>query len=116
MLNLGDISALLDETTQQLSQSTTLTPQAGISLIDQWIIPLGEAENTKDFASQLQELKTLLTDNPEDSAVQTLLARLADGLTEFSSQVGPEGELPSLMTGLASALRQVGGTSAAENT
>lgn len=116
MLDLGDTNALLDETTQQLSQSTILTPQAGISLIDQWIIPLGEAENTKDFASQLQELKTLLTEKPEDSAVQTLLDRLADDLTEFSSQVGPEGEMSSLMTGLASALRQVGGTSTAENT
>lgn len=116
MLNLSDANALLDETTQQLSQSPVLTPQAGISLIDQWITPLGEGENTKDFASQLRELKTLLTGNPEDSAVQTLLAQLADGLTEFSSQVDPEGEMSSLMTALASALRQLGGTSMAENT
>lgn len=109
MLTHSDTTALLDETTRQLSQPDSLTPQAGVALIDHWVGPLGEAENTEGFARQLQELKTLLADtSPDADAIRSKLVRLADDLTEFSAHVGSEGELPALLTGLASTLRQAG--------
>lgn len=109
MLTHSDTSALLDKTTQQLSQSDGLTPQSGITLIDQWVGPLGEAENTKGFARRLQELKTLLADtSPDEDAIRSIMVGLADDLTPFSAQVGSEGELPALLMGLASTLRQAG--------
>ena len=115
MMTLNDTSALLEETTNALSQPEQPASETATTLIDQWIGALSEGENTQEFAGQLTELKTMLQNTPaEAGAVGPLMGKLAQKLTEFSTQVGSEGELPPLLTGLAAALRKAGGTSVAD--
>lgn len=115
MITLADTSALLDKTTEQLSGDITqLTPRAGIQLVEQWIGTLQEGENTKPMADKLTEIRDLLeTGKTEGKPLTNALGELADMLSELSPQMGSEGEMPSLLDGLATALRQVGGTSKA---
>lgn len=115
MMTLNDTSALLDETTVALSHPEQPATQVATTLIDQWIAALSEGENTQEFAGQLTELKAMLQNTPANArAVGMLMGQLAEKLTQFSTQVGSEGELPSLLMGLAAALRQAGGTSIAD--
>lgn len=108
MLSLADTTNLLDQTTTQLmAESDSLTPQAGIALIESWLAPLQEGENTRPLADQLVTLKTLLAAKPVDeSAVRRVVGPLAEQLTLFSTQMGGEGEMPALLEGLSTALRQ----------
>lgn len=116
MIDHADTTDLLDQTTQTLTgESGTPTPQEGIALIDQWIAPLEAGENTKPIAEELQKLKTLLKAEPVDSgAVFAILGEIAIQLTAIAPDMGSEGEMPSLLEGLASALRLTAGTSKAD--
>ncbi|MBD2757422.1 hypothetical protein [Spirosoma validum] len=113
MMTLADATDLLQQTTEQLSANTdTLTPQAGVTLIDQWIEPLTTAENTHPIADQLKQLKSLLQAPAIDKdAIQNCLSELADLTSTMGIGMGSEGEMPSLMDGLAAAIRQAGQTS-----
>lgn len=117
MLSLADTTSLLDETTSQvMSETGTLTPQSGIALIDEWLQPLQEAENTKPMAEHLSQLKTLLqATSPDGEAVRAKLGVLAEQLSILGTDMGGEGEMPSLMDALAAALRQAGGSSKADS-
>lgn len=117
MLTLADASSLVQETTEQLhTDPGALTPQAGVALIDQWLEPLMTAENTRPIAEKLQELKTLLRVSAiDDDAVKTRMGELAELTSTMGSGMGSEGEMPSLLDGLASALRQAGQTSKADS-
>jgi len=45
MMTLADTTSLLEQTTDLVSgQTESLTPQAGINLIDQWLEPLRAAK------------------------------------------------------------------------
>lgn len=116
MLSLADTTDLLDQTTTQLmGESDALTPQAGMALIDAWLAPLQGGENTRPLADQLVTLKSLLAANPVDeSAVRGVVGPLAEQLTLFSTQMGGEGEVPALLEGLATALRQASDGSKAD--
>lgn len=116
MLTLADSTDLLQQTTQQLSAGDdSLTPQAGIALIDQWLEPLMTAENTRPIADKLQQLKTLLQAPAINTdAVQTRMGELAELTSMLGTGVGSEGEMPSLLEGLSSALRETGQTSKAD--
>ena len=116
MMTIADTTALLDETTGKLSsEDAVLNPEAGVGLIDQWIGPLQAGENTKPIADKLDQVKKRLqTGETDDEAMRSTLSELADMISELGSQMGSEGEMPSLMDGLASAIRQIGGTSKAD--
>ncbi|AUD06753.1 hypothetical protein [Spirosoma pollinicola] len=116
MLSLADTTELLDQTTTQLmGESDALTPQAGIALIEAWLAPLQAGENTRPLADQLVTLKTLLAANPVDeSTVREMVGPLAEQLTFFSTQMGGEGEMPALLEGLSTALRQASTSSKAD--
>lgn len=113
MTNLADTTDLLDQTTQKLKDdSETITPQAGVVLIDQWIPALSTAENTKPIAENLEQLKVLLKTEPVNSdEVFVVLGKLAGQLTLLAPDTGSEGEMPSLLEGLSAALRLASGTS-----
>jgi len=113
MINLADTTDLLDQTTQKLKDdSETLTPQAGIALIDQWIPALSTAENTKPIAENLEQLKGLLQTEPVSSdQVFVVLGELAVKLTLLAPDTGSEGEMPSLLEGLSAALKLAAGNS-----
>lgn len=116
MLTLADTNLLLDQTTSQLSgKSGSLTPQTGVALIDAWLPPLQQGENTRPLAEQLTALKALLLAQPVDEiAVQTALSPLAEQLALLATEMGGEGEMPSLLEGLARVLRQAASSSRAD--
>lgn len=110
MITLADASIQLDETTKKLSQQTdSPTSQEGIALIDQWAASLQEVEMTQPLAETLNTLKEHLQKSPTDKdSIQETVAELARQISEIASKMGAEGEMPSLLEGLASALRQLG--------
>ena len=118
MLSLADTTDLLDQTTTQLMQPTsTLTPQLGIALIDAWLGPLQAADNTKPLADELSALQMLLQANPlPEEAIQAALVPLAEQLSVLATGMGGEGEMPALLEGLATALRQAAQSSKADTT
>ena len=118
MLSLADTTTLLDQTTTQLlGESEPISPQAGLALIDSWLDPLQQGENTRPLAQQLITLKALLKAQPVDeSAVQAAMSPLAEQLSLLATDMGGEGEMPSLLEGLATALRQAAGTSRTDTT
>ena len=111
MLSLTDTTQLLDRTTSQLiAETEPLTPQAGLALIDSWIDSLQQGENTRPLAQQLTHLKALLEARPVDGpAVQAALGPLVEHLSLLATDMGGEGEMPSLLEVLATALRQAAG-------
>lgn len=113
MENLANTTDLLDRTTLKLvDESHLMTPKEGVEIIDQWITTLGDAENAKPITDELQQLKSLLQSAKVDgSAVSSKLGKLADQLSLMASETGSEGEMPSLIDGLASALRLAAGKS-----
>lgn len=118
MLSIADTTDLLDQTTTQLMQpSDPLTPQMGIALIDAWLGPLQASDNTKPLADELSALQMLLQAKPlPEEAVRTALIPLAEQLSVFATDMGGEGEMPALLEGLATALRQAAQSSKADTT
>ena len=117
MLTLADSTDLVQQTTRQLStEANSLTSQAGIALIDEWLEPLTTAENTRPIADKLGQLKTLLAAPAiNNEAVRTRMGELAELTSTLGTGMGAEGEMPSLLEGLSSALRQAAGTSKADS-
>ena len=118
MLSLADTTDLLDQTTTQLmQQSGPLTSQMGIALIESWLEPLQVADNTKPLADELSALQMLLQAKPlPEEAVRTALGPLAERLSILATDMGGEGEMPALLEGLATALRQAADRSKADTT
>lgn len=118
MLSLADTTDLLDQTTRLLMGETEpLTPQAGVALIDTWLTPLQQGENTRPLAKQLTALRELLLAQPvNEPAVQAAISPLAEQLSLLATDMGGEGEMPSLLESLAAALRQAASSSRAETT
>ena len=116
MINLAETTSLLDETTQKLaSESEKLTAQEGIALIDQWIAPLSASENFKSITEQLMKLKEILKSDPVDqNKVKDELGVISEQLSLMAPDMGSEGEMPSLVEGLAAAMRFAAGTSKAD--
>ncbi|MCE7066649.1 hypothetical protein [Dyadobacter sp. CY326] len=107
MKSLSDTTALLEETISQLmGEQEPITPQAGVELIDQWTGPLSEAENTLPIAEALQQLKGLLAANPLNTdAVIGQMGEVAAKVAMLAPDMGTEGEMPSLLNALSTALR-----------
>lgn len=107
MLALADTTHLLDQTMSQLQgKSGSLTPQTGVALIGAWFSALQQGENTPPLAQQLTALKAMLLAQPVDErAIQTAISPLAEQLALLATEMGGEGEMPSLLEGVARALR-----------
>ncbi|MFD2935070.1 hypothetical protein [Spirosoma flavum] len=116
MLSLADTTDLLDQTTTHLmGESGPLTPQAGIALIESWLEPLQGAENTRPLANQLAALNALLQAKPVNGeSVREAIVPLTEQLSLLATDMGGEGEMPSLLEALSMALRQAADSSKAD--
>lgn len=110
MEDLADTSALLEETISRLmTEPEKLTAEDGVALADQWIKPLQSSENTKSIGDEVQKLKALLQGNPVNSEhVNNQMNTIAEKVALLAPDMGTEGEMPSLLTALATALRMSG--------
>lgn len=100
---------LLDDTIEILSNEPTALPGDDSSnLLEKWINVLDQSENTQPLSHKLLELRDALKkDGPETDTIQRILNEIADATTEFATEVGPEGALPSQLEGVAAALRNL---------
>ncbi|MCF2488075.1 hypothetical protein [Dyadobacter sp. CY347] len=112
MKSLADTTELMENTISMLmgSDATVMTGPA-IAITDQWILLLSESETTADIAAQLQELKNLIQTDPDNSeSITGQLTAIAENVLLIAPEIGAEGEMPSLLAALATALRSVSGT------
>ncbi|MCE7042886.1 hypothetical protein [Dyadobacter sp. CY312] len=106
MKSLANTTELLENTTNTLTDENTITPQLGVALIDQWLVPLSESDNLQPIAQELRELKALLLASPTDStSIVGKMAVIAAKVLLIAPDVGAEGEMPSLLSALSSALK-----------
>ena len=107
--SLPETSELLDTTIDTLTNGIDVEAgQADTSLLQKWIDILKQTENTQPLGEKLSELSdALTTKSPDKPTLQRLLNDIADTTTEFATEVGPEGELPSQLEGVAAALRNL---------
>ncbi|GAB3918885.1 hypothetical protein [Larkinella terrae] len=110
MATIANTTNLLDDTIEILSNDQNKVPgDDSVNLIQQWIGILNQAENTRPLGNKLTELsETLSKESPDTATIQRLLNEIADATEEFSSEVGPEGEMPTQLEGLSAALRNLG--------
>ncbi|GAB2518852.1 hypothetical protein [Spirosoma aerophilum] len=111
MFTHEEASTLLDSTMNVLEGDlATTTPQSGTGILDQWLAEISKADNTKDITSTLEQLKTQLkSDQINTAELVSVLETLATQTTEFSTMMGPEGDLAYRLEGLASALKSLAG-------
>lgn len=111
MFTHEEASTLLDSTmTVVEGDPASTTPQSGTGLIDQWLVELNKAENAKDIAASLEQLKTQLkSDQINTGELIALLEILATQTTEFSTMMGPEGDMGTRLEALSSGLRTLAG-------
>jgi hypothetical protein len=107
MNTLADTTELIETTTSLLmGNEASLTPQKGIELIDQWIGRLSKSETTQPIAGDLQKLKSLLAGSPVNAdAIMDQMKLVAGKVLLIAPELGAEGEMPSLLAALATALR-----------
>lgn len=111
MFTHEESSTLLDSTMDVLeSDLGSLTPESGTSVIDQWLAQLNKAENTKDITSTLEQIKVQAETNPANTGeLAKLLDTLATQTVEFSTMMGPEGDIATRLEALSAALRSIAG-------
>lgn len=111
MFTHEESSTLLDSTMDVLdSELASLTPESGTGIIDQWLAQLNKAENTKDITSTLEQIKAQADKNPVNTGeLVQLLETLSTQTAEFSTKMGPEGDIATRLDALSSALRSLAG-------
>lgn len=111
MLSHEKSTDLLDSTMSILeSDITNETPQNGTGVIDQWLQQLHQSDNAKEIANTLERVKTQLkSDQINTSELSQLLEKLATETAEFSTRMGPEGDIAYRLDGLSSSLRSLAG-------
>ena len=107
--SLPETSELLENTIDTLTNGIDVEAgKADTNLLQKWVDILKQNENTKPLGEKLSELSdALTTQSPDKPTLQRLLNEIADATTEFATEVGPEGELPPQLEGLAAALRNL---------
>lgn len=101
-------TTLIDETIRAFDQGQAASPQEGMSLITDWFSSIKNNHNAGEVMEPLTQLRNeLQTGAPNPSKLQQLLNQLADQTEELSQSV--DGDLPSRLTTLATALRNFAG-------
>ena len=115
MMTLADATVGLTELTDTLTgHPEGPTPQKSIALIDQWVGLLEGVETTQPLVDTLTALKEELSGS-DKAAIQQRVQTLGEQISELSTKMGAEGEMPSLLEGLAATLRQTGDVSRADS-
>ena len=111
MLTPEKVSELLDSTMTVLEiDPAKVVPQNGTSVINEWLVPLRQAENATDVVNLLEQLKNQLESNINDpDSINQLLTKLATQTSEFSTMMGAEGDVSTRLEALAAALQSLAG-------
>ena len=106
-----DASDLLDATMGTLhADITNETPQTGTGVLDQWLDQLRPADNATALVNIMERLKTQLeSDQFQAKELGNLLNELSEKTSEFSANMGSDGDMAIRLEGVASALRELGG-------
>lgn len=101
-------TTLIDETIRAFDQGQVASPQEGMSLITDWLSSIEDSQSAGDVMQPLTELRNELEGGAPDAVrLQEILTRLANTTEELA--VTGEGDLPSRLTTLATALRNFAG-------
>lgn len=111
MLNPEESSTLLDSTMDVLEGNITVeTPQSGISVIDQWLTQLQQADNAREISDTLSSVRNQLNGGElKAQELSQLLETLATQTSEFSTKMGSEGDAAVRLEGLSAALKALAG-------
>lgn len=106
-----DVSALLDATMGTLhADITNETPQTGTGILDQWLNQLREAANADALVNVMERLKTQLKSRQFDAKeLSEVLNEVSEKTSEFSVNMGSDGDVAIRLEGVASALRELAG-------
>lgn len=112
MLTPEKVSELLDSTMAVLeTDPTQVVPENGVSVINDWLAELRQAENATDIVNTLETLKNQLESNlSENNSVDPVLTKLATQTSEFSTFMGAEGDVSTRLEALSAALQSLVGT------
>lgn len=106
-----DASALLDATMGTLhADITNETPQTGTGILDQWLDQLRDAANADALVNAMERLKTQLkSDQFDASELSGMLNEVSERTSEFSVNMGSDGDVAIRLESVASALRELAG-------
>ncbi len=106
-----DVSALLDATMGTLhADITNETPQTGTGILDQWLDQLREAANADTLVHAMERLKTQLkSDQFNAGELSGVLNEVSEKTSEFSANMGSDGDVAIRLESVASALRELAG-------
>ena len=109
MLTPEESADLLDST-MDILENESATPQSGLGVIDKWLVQLQETENAKAIANTLEQVKTQLqNDQINTHELSQLFDTLATQTIEFSTFVGSEGDMAVRLEAVSSALQWLAG-------
>lgn len=101
-------TTLIDETIRAFDQGQTASPQEGMSLIEDWFSSIKNNHVANDVMQPLTELRNELQGGaPDATRLQQILTQLADKTEELATR--GEGDVPSRLTTLSTALRNFAG-------
>lgn len=101
-------TTLIDDTIRAFDQGQAASPQEGMSLITDWFSSVKNNHIASDIMEPLTQLRNELQGGaPDASRLKALLIQLAD-MTEKLAVKG-DGDVPSRLTTLATALRNFAG-------
>lgn len=101
-------TTLIDDTIRAFDQGQAASPQEGMSLITDWYSSIKNNHLTGDLMEPLTKLRDELQGGaPNATRLQQLLTQLADQTGQLAAKT--EGDLPSRLTTLSTALRNFAG-------
>ena len=106
-----EVSTLLDATMGTLhADITNETPQTGTGILDQWLDQLREAANADALVNTMERLKTQLkSDQFNAKELSGVLDEVSKKTSEFSANMGSDGDIAIRLEAVASALRELAG-------
>ncbi|QJW91451.1 hypothetical protein HNV11_19745 [Spirosoma taeanense] len=106
--NGSSATTLIDDTIRAFDQGQAASPQEGMSLITDWFSSIKNNHTAGDVMEPLRALhEELQTGAPNPTRLQNLLNQLADQTEQMATKT--EGDVPSRLTTLATALRNFAG-------
>lgn len=112
MLTPEKVSELLDFTMAVLeTDPKQVVPESGVSVINNWLVELRQAENATAIVNTLEQLKNQLESNlSETNSLDPVLTKLATQTSEFSTFMGAEGDVATRLEALSAALQLLMGS------
>lgn len=101
-------TTLIDDTIRAFDQGQAASPQEGMSLITDWFSSIKNNHIAGDVMEPLTQLRNELQSGaPDATRLRQLLTQLADQTEQLAAK--GEGDVPSRLTSLSTALRNFAG-------